>query len=148
MSKDVYLLRNIDDYNKHVNHLGFWTEFLSGVHRSIDLVIINFYPFKEILKKTIIEKKIIDNIDIGGPTIARAAAKNFKDVVVMTDTDDYCHLAKESKQYNGKTSLEFRKQMANKAFNLTAFYDAIIAEWFNQKLGIKFPKTDDTHISI
>tara|TARA_X000001036_G_C20680274_1_gene805672 strand:+ start:1589 stop:3139 length:1551 start_codon:yes stop_codon:yes gene_type:complete len=106
----------------------------------IDLVIINFYPFKEILKKTIIEKKIIENIDIGGPTIARAAAKNFKDVVVMTDTDDYFHLAKELKRYNGKTSLEFRKQMANKAFNLTAFYDAIIAEWFNQKLGIKFPK--------
>jgi phosphoribosylaminoimidazolecarboxamide formyltransferase/IMP cyclohydrolase len=106
----------------------------------IDLVIINFYPFIETLKKTKVSKKIIENIDIGGPTMVRAAAKNFKDVTVITNKSDYSDLIKELRANNGKTGLKFREKMASKAFSLTAYYDSIIAEWFNQKLGIKFPE--------
>ena len=106
----------------------------------IDLVIINFYPFKEILNKTKINKKIIENIDIGGPTMVRAAAKNYKDVTIVTDKNDYIDLIKELKKYKGNTSLNFRERMASKAFNLTSYYDSIVADWFNQKLKIKFPE--------
>ena len=108
--------------------------------RSLDLVIINFYPFKETLNKTKINKKIIENIDIGGPAMVRAAAKNFKYVTVITDKNDYLDLVKELNKNNGNTSLDFRERMASKAFNLTAYYDSIVAEWFNHKLGIKFPE--------
>ena len=120
--------------NKHLR------EIKSHNFEPIDLVIINFYPFKETLKRTNINKKIIENIDIGGPTMVRAAAKNFKDVTIITDKEDYSDLIKELKKNKGKTSLEFRAKMANKAFNLTAYYDSVIAEWFNRKLGIKFPE--------
>ena len=106
---------------------------------SIDLIIVNFYPFKETLQKTINEKNIIENIDIGGPTMVRAAAKNFKDVVIITDKKDYKDFIKELEKNKGTTSLNFRKKMASKAFGLTAYYDSIIANWFNLKLGIKFP---------
>ncbi len=106
----------------------------------IDLVIINFYPFKETINKTKINSKIIENIDIGGPTMVRAAAKNFNDVTIITDKNDYSELIQELKKNNGNTSLLFREKMASKAFNLTSYYDSIISEWFNQKLGIKFPE--------
>ena len=106
----------------------------------IDLVIVNFYPFKEILNKTKINKKIIENIDIGGPTMVRAAAKNYKDVTIVTDKNDYIDLIKELKKNKGNTSLNFRERMASKAFNLTSYYDSIVADWFNQKLKIKFPE--------
>ncbi len=107
---------------------------------SIDLVIVNFYPFKETLKKTFNNKKIIENIDIGGPSMVRAAAKNCEDVVVITDKNDYLDFIKEIKKYRGKTSLNFREKLAAKAFSLTAFYDSMITEWYNQKLEIKFPE--------
>ena len=108
--------------------------------KPIDLVIVNFYPFKEILNKTKINEKIIENIDIGGPTMVRAAAKNYRDVTIITDKSDYINLINELKKNNGNTSLNFRERMASKAFNLTSYYDSIVAEWFNQKLGIKFPE--------
>ena len=116
------------------------TEMKNNNFEPIDLVIVNFYPFKEILNKTKIFEKIIENIDIGGPTMVRAAAKNFKNVTIITDKSDYLDLIKELKKNKGKTSLIFREKMASKAFNLTAYYDSIIAEWFNTKLGIKFPE--------
>ncbi len=106
----------------------------------IDLIIVNFYPFKETLKKSKSEKKIIEYIDIGGPSLVRAAAKNFNDVTVIVDKNDYSNLENELKKNKGKTSLEFRKNMASKAFGLTAFYDSVVAEWFNQNLKINFPK--------
>ena len=109
-------------------------------YKPIDFIIVNFYPFKETLKHSKINKKIIENIDIGGPTMVRAAAKNFKDVTIITNKDDYYDFIEELKKNKGKTSLRFRESMASKAFNLTAYYDAIISEWFNQKLGIKFPQ--------
>ncbi len=107
----------------------------------IDLVIVNFYPFKETLKKTRSTSKIIENIDIGGPTMVRAAAKNFNSVTIITDKIDYEELTNQLKVNQGMTDLSFREKMARKAFSFTAYYDSIISEWFNKKLNIKFPET-------
>ncbi len=106
----------------------------------IDLVIVNFYPFEAAIKETFNKEKIIENIDIGGPSMVRAAAKNFKDVTVITDKQDYFELTKELKKFKGKTTYNFRKKMASKAYGLTAYYDAVISEWFNRDLGLEFPE--------
>ena len=106
----------------------------------IDLVIVNFYPFETTIKETSSKEKIIENIDIGGPSMVRAAAKNFKDVTVITDKQDYPELTKELKKFKGKTTYNFRKKMASKAYGLTAYYDAIVSEWFNRDLGFEFPE--------
>ncbi|MDC3152146.1 bifunctional phosphoribosylaminoimidazolecarboxamide formyltransferase/IMP cyclohydrolase [Pelagibacteraceae bacterium] len=108
--------------------------------KPIDLVIVNFYPFEATIKKTSNKDKIIDNIDIGGPSMVRSAAKNFKSVTVITDKKDYSELIKELKKLRGRTTLNFRKKMASKAFNLTAYYDAIVSEWFNRDVGQEFPE--------
>ena len=107
---------------------------------AIDLIIVNFYPFQKIVLNTKNSKKIIENIDIGGPTMVRAAAKNFKNVSIVTNKDDYKSLIKELETFKGKTSLKFRELMSSKAFGLTAYYDSMIANWFNKKLKIKFPE--------
>ena len=109
-------------------------------YESIDLVIVNFYPFLETLGKTNNPKKIIENIDIGGPTLVRAAAKNFKDVAIISDCRDYFKLIYELKKNKGRTTLNFREKMANKAFGLTSSYDAAIVDWLNKKSNIKFPE--------
>ncbi len=106
----------------------------------IDLVIVNLYPFHETLSKTKNVNSIIENIDIGGPTMVRAAAKNFNDVAIITDKEQYPNLIKELLKNKGKTNLSFREKMASEAFNLTAYYDSIVSNWFNHRLGIKFPK--------
>ena len=106
---------------------------------AIDLVIVNFYPFQQALKNNSNIKNVIENIDIGGPTMVRAAAKNFRDVVIISDVNDYDKFIKEIVNNKGKTDLKFREQMASKAFNLTAYYDSVISNWFNDKLAIKFP---------
>ena len=78
---------------------------------NIDLVVVNFYPFEEeILKKKVRENKIIENIDVGGPTMVRAAAKNFNDVTVITSQNQYIELIDELKRNHGSTSLNFRKK--------------------------------------
>ena len=107
---------------------------------SIDLIIVNFYPFQKILTNSKNNKKIIENIDIGGPAMVRAAAKNFKNVLIITNKNDYSDLVNEIEKNKGKTSLNFREYMSSKAFGLTAYYDAMIANWFNKKLNIKFPE--------
>jgi phosphoribosylaminoimidazolecarboxamide formyltransferase/IMP cyclohydrolase len=107
---------------------------------AIDLIIVNFYPFQKIVTHTKNPKKIIENIDIGGPTMVRAAAKNFKNVTIITNKNDYGSLIKEIETLKGKTSLKFRELMSSKAFGLTAYYDAMIANWFNKKLKIEFPE--------
>ena len=107
---------------------------------AIDLIVVNFYPFQKIVLNTKNPKKIIENIDIGGPTMVRAAAKNFKNVTIITNHSDYISLIRELETLNGKTSLKFRELMSSKAFGLTAYYDAMIASWFNQKLKIEFPE--------
>jgi phosphoribosylaminoimidazolecarboxamide formyltransferase/IMP cyclohydrolase len=107
---------------------------------AIDLIVVNFYPFQKIVTNTKSPKQIIENIDIGGPTMVRAAAKNFKNVTIVTNTNDYKYLIKELEVFKGKTSLKFRELMSSKAFGLTAYYDAMIANWFNKKLKIEFPE--------
>ncbi len=107
---------------------------------SIDLIVVNFYPFQKIVRNTKNPKQIIENIDIGGPTMVRAAAKNFKNVTIITNKNDYSSLIKELETFKGKTSLKFRELMSSKAFGLTAYYDAMIANWFNKKLKIEFPE--------
>ena len=106
-------------------------EMLKKKFKNIDLIIVNFYPFKEVAKKNKNQKKIIENIDIGGPTMVRAAAKNFEDVTIITNKNDYNSLIKQLNTYKGATNFQFREKMACKAFNLTAYYDSIISNWFN-----------------
>ncbi len=107
---------------------------------AIDLIIVNFYPFQKIVINKTDPKQIIENIDIGGPTLVRAAAKNFKNVTIITNKDDYESLIGELEALKGKTSLKFREFMSSKAFGLTAYYDSMIANWFNKKLKIEFPE--------
>jgi len=107
---------------------------------SIDLIVVNFYPFQKIVTNTKDPRQIVENIDIGGPTMVRAAAKNFKNVSIVTSKNDYKSLIKELETFKGKTSLKFRELMSSKAFGLTAYYDAMIANWFNKRLKIEFPE--------
>jgi phosphoribosylaminoimidazolecarboxamide formyltransferase / IMP cyclohydrolase len=107
---------------------------------AIDLIIVNFYPFQKIVSSTANAKNIIENIDIGGPTMVRAAAKNFNNVTIITNKNDYSHLIEEIEKNKGATTLKFRELMSSKAFGLTAYYDAMIADWFNKKLDISFPE--------
>ena len=116
------------------------TEMNKQKFPSIDLIIVNFYPFQKIVTSSKSNKDIIENIDIGGPTMVRAAAKNFNNVLIVTNINDYPELIKEIEKNKGKTSLNFREYMSSKAFGLTAYYDAMIANWFNQNLNIKFPE--------
>ena len=107
---------------------------------NIDLVVVNFYPFEKVLKSTTNHKKIIENIDIGGPAMVRAAAKNYEDVTVITSDKQYAELIYQLKNNNGSTSLNFRKKMSEEAFSETGFYDSIIAKYFNEITFNKFPK--------
>ena len=106
---------------------------------NIDLVIVNFYPFEEILKKTKNHEKIIENIDVGGPTMVRSAAKNYKDVTVVTSSNQYEELIEELKKNKGSTSFEFRKKLSRIAFTETAYYDSLISNYFNEISDITFP---------
>ena len=98
----------------------------------IDLVIVNFYPFEKTLEKNEKHNKIIENIDIGGPAMVRAAAKNYSDVTVITSPKHYEKLVYELKKNNGATSLKFREKMSQNAFMETAYYDAVISNYFNK----------------
>ena len=110
--------------------------------QEIDLLIINLYKFKETLKNNKDEIKIIENIDIGGPAMIRAAAKNHEFVTVLTDPEDYSKLINELKSER-ETSYTFRKYLAGKAFKLTNEYDRAISDWFNiEKINaIDLPQT-------
>jgi len=97
----------------------------------IDLVIVDLYPFEETLRTTSEEKLIIEKIDIGGPSMIRAAAKNFKDVVVIAAKDDYASLEQLLKDQKGETTIEQRKAYAAKAFQVVMNYDIAINNYFN-----------------
>ncbi len=114
-------------------------------YENIDLVIVNFYPFEKILKQTKNHDKIIENIDIGGPTMVRAAAKNYNDVAVITSSNQYSELINELKFNKGSTSMIFRKKMSRIAFTETAYYDSLISDYFNKISGISFPKKRIIH---
>ena len=109
-------------------------------YESIDLVIVNFYPFEKTLKKTKNKKKIIENIDIGGPTLVRSAAKNYSDVTVVTNIDQYSELIDELQKNKGSTSIEFRQKLSEEAFTETAYYDSAITNYFNSLSKNNFPK--------
>ena len=115
---------------------------------NIDLVIVNFYPFEETLKNTKNHEKIIENIDVGGPTMVRSAAKNYKDVTVITSSDQYEELIEELKLNKGSTSLEFREKLSRIAFSETAYYDSVISDYFNKKNDVIFPKKKVFHANL
>jgi phosphoribosylaminoimidazolecarboxamide formyltransferase/IMP cyclohydrolase len=106
----------------------------------IDLVIVNFYPFEKTLEQTNNRAKIIENIDVGGPTMVRAAAKNYNDVTVITSSNQYEELISEIIENKGSTSLDFREKMSLEAFSETAYYDAVISNYFNKIKNNNFPK--------
>ena len=109
-------------------------------YEEIDLVIVNFYPFEEILKKTNDHKKIIEHIDVGGPAMVRAAAKNYNDVTVITSPYQYKNLIGEINKNKGSTTLEYRKKLSEEAFCETGYYDSLIANYFAKISGNKFQK--------
>ena len=101
----------------------------------IDLVIVDLYPFEETVASTNDEAAIIEKIDIGGPSMIRGAAKNFKDVLVLASKSDYTSLVELLETQEGATTLEQRKQFAAKAFEVVAHYDVAIAKYFTQPAG-------------
>jgi len=96
----------------------------------IDLVVVNLYPFLNTVMSGADRYTIIENIDIGGPSMVRSAAKNHAHVAIVTDPADYAALLSELDTYDGSTTLELRKKFAAKAFALTAAYDSTISQWF------------------
>jgi phosphoribosylaminoimidazolecarboxamide formyltransferase/IMP cyclohydrolase len=98
---------------------------------TLDLVIVDLYPFEETLAQTNEEKLIIEKIDIGGPSMIRAAAKNFKDVTVIASKEDYQPLVDLLQQQSGNISAEQRRSFAAKAFQTVAHYDIAINNYFN-----------------
>ena len=115
-------------------------ELKNNDFHEIDLVIVNFYPFEKTLEQTTNHLKIIENIDVGGPTMVRAAAKNYNDVTVITSSNQYAELIDEINLHRGSTSLAFREKMSLEAFSETAYYDAVISNYFNKIKNNNFPK--------
>ena len=124
------------------NHL---KDLKKSNYENIDLVIVNFYPFEKTLNNTINHKKIIENIDIGGPTLVRAAAKNYNDVTVITSPNQYLELIDELSKHKGSTSLRFREKQSSIAFTETAYYDSIISNYFNILDHNNFPEKKVFH---
>jgi len=122
--------RNFKDHKRDLEKNNF---------SEIDLVVVNFYPFEEILSSEKNHLKIIENIDIGGPTMVRAAAKNYGDVAVITNPKQYDDLINELNSNKGKTSMDFRRKMSVEAFSETAYYDSIISNYFNRLTNNNFP---------
>ena len=123
-------------------------QMLLNKYENIDLVVVNFYPFEKNIEKTKDPKKIIENIDIGGPTLVRAAAKNYNDVTVVTSIKQYNELIEELQRNKGSTSIEFRKNLSEEAFAKTAYYDSIIANYFASKSKNVFPKKKLIHANL
>lgn len=108
--------------------------------RGIDLIAINLYPFEDTIAREADFVEAVENIDIGGPAMIRAAAKNHDGVAVLTDPEDYAAVLTEMEANNGATLLETRKKLAAKAYARTAAYDAAIANWFAAQTGDSAPK--------
>lgn len=107
----------------------------------IDMVVVNLYPFKETLaKKDVTHEELIENIDIGGPSMLRSAAKNYKSVTVVVDPKDYERVICELRE-SGDTQFETRERLAAKVFRHTSAYDTLIAEYLTNKVEEKFPET-------
>jgi len=117
----------------------------------IDLVCVNLYPFEAtIAKDGVTDEEAIEQIDIGGPSMVRSAAKNHQSVAIVTDPNQYAALLESLKENDGCTTLEFRRKLAADAFTATAHYDAAISAWMNKaasdlpnKLTIGMTKVDE-----
>ena len=107
--------------------------------KPIDLVCVNLYEFEKALKAGKDLPDMIENIDIGGPSMIRSAAKNFKDVLIVTDPADYSKVLEAIKEE--KTDFDFRLNLAYKAFSTTGAYDAMISRYFADQVGDEFPDT-------
>ena len=108
---------------------------------AIDLVVVNLYPFEATVAKGAGRDEVIENIDIGGPSMVRSSAKNHAYVTIVTDPSDYAGLVAELEATGGATRLPFRKRMAARAFAQTAAYDSMIAQWFaSVDQGETFPE--------
>ena len=116
----LYLRNN----TKHVN------EFKKLKTPKIDIVVVNLYPFKTFSKLNDNERSL-EMIDIGGPSLIRAASKNYNNVTTVCNVGDYKKLIENLKKNNGETDLNFRKKMATKVFKITSDYDQLIFKWFN-----------------
>jgi phosphoribosylaminoimidazolecarboxamide formyltransferase/IMP cyclohydrolase len=107
--------------------------------RPIDLLVVNLYPFEATVARGADYETCVENIDIGGPAMIRAAAKNHADVAVIVDAEDYARLLAELQEHNGATTLTLRKRLAAKAYGRTAAYDAAISNWFAATLADPAP---------
>ena len=106
----------------------------------IDVVCVNLYPFKETVKKPGVRfEECIENIDIGGPSMLRAAAKNHKDVAVVVNVDDYAKVIEELRA-NGEVSQETKRYLCARVFEHTAAYDALISDYLNKQTGTEWPE--------
>jgi len=112
---------------------------------SIGLVVVNLYPFEKTISQKEVElEEAIENIDIGGPSLLRAAAKNYQDVAVVINPQDYSIILEELKKNNGEISLDTKKKLAVKVFEHTSFYDGIITQYLRKNLTrelTSFPQT-------
>src|SRR5262245_26008081 len=106
---------------------------------AIDLLVVNLYPFEATVARGADFATCIENIDIGGPAMIRAAAKNHADVAVVGDPADYADVLAELARHDGATTLVLRQHLAAKAYARTAAYDAAIANWFTDRLGNNAP---------
>jgi phosphoribosylaminoimidazolecarboxamide formyltransferase/IMP cyclohydrolase len=104
--------------------------------RPIDLLVVNLYPFEKTAARGALFDDCVENIDVGGPAMIRAAAKNHADVAVVVEPAEYALVLDEFAQHGGMTTLELRRRLAAKAFARTAAYDAAIANWFANELGV------------
>ena len=107
--------------------------------RPIDLLVVNLYPFEDTVARGGDFADCIENIDIGGPAMIRAAAKNHDDVAVVVDAGDYAAVLDEFARHGGMTTLALRRRLAAKAYARTAAYDAAISNWFARQLGDEAP---------
>lgn len=105
----------------------------------IDIVVNNLYPFVDTYLSGASNDEIIEKIDIGGPSMIRAAAKNFKYTTIITDNNDFNRVLDEIRE-KGNTTIETRRDLARKAFNLTAYYDAWISKYLNEQMGVDYPE--------
>lgn len=125
-------VRDNPDHVKQLKELGI---------EYIDLVCVNLYPFKETVQKPgVSHEEIIENIDIGGPSMLRSASKNYQSIPVICDPKDYDAVLAEIKE-NGETSLETRERLAAKVFRHTARYDAMIADYLTKRTHEEFPES-------
>jgi phosphoribosylaminoimidazolecarboxamide formyltransferase/IMP cyclohydrolase len=103
--------------------------------KHIDMIVVNLYPFEEVISKGCTFDVAIENIDIGGPSMIRSAAKNFKYVTVVVDPDDYPKVMEDMKKHNGETSEDLRFYLAKKVFSITSDYDKNIFTYLSNIKG-------------